>query len=175
MDSHSLKSEAVQTLFANASNEEKMNVISGLCQDIPYKEFLEHELIITKMKQRICKQIDVFIKHPTIGKLLTEDDIEFLKYLFMHENYTFGDIVGFFHLGFFEDILTYVHPSKWKFYHMDDEGRMFVECELLSQDQQHWKSFDFHRDVIKPIFPSSKIVRRWKNGNIHSWNIFYHI
>lgn len=145
--------EAMKTIFAEAPNDEKMKVVASLCASVPYEEFLNHEIVLSQMKKRVCDLID------KIGKTKTgfqEDDIEFLKYLFTHGKYTF-DYLSSLHYDYLDDLMIYVRPSQWTHYQIKD-NLMYVYTEYTSDS----KPLDFNRDIIDARFPVENIVNIWR-------------
>lgn len=152
-----LQSECINELYKNSPIETKMDVISKLCYDIPYEDFFNSNLVITKLKQFLCDNIQELSKHPRFSQreIIYKDNTKYLKYLFTHDNFiTFNDLTEL--INNVLDMMRWVIPSEWRFFFMkNDKMHIFIDDSL--NDGLKLKPFDFQRDIIDAKFPPSKI------------------
>lgn len=168
----SLKAEAVKGLFAGAPNDAKLDFVGSLCASVPHMEFLNHDIVLSQMKKRLCDLIDEVMDKAGRDRQLqrvTVDDAYQLKYLFTHSRYHFHELCQWMDYGFLEDMMRYVHPTTWTHYRIDQDQ---MHISRRPDNENEWRLLDFQRDIIEARFPPEKIVKRWNDGSTVEWHAF---
>lgn len=179
-----LRGAAVAALFAEASDEEKLNVAAALCCDVPHDTFLSHTLVTGNLMARVFVMIDEYRNSNRTRNLITDDDLEFLKYMFANDcTITFKDWVVYQSRGFLYDMFQYVRPSAWKSYrktvNLAGEQVFVVSNWRVDEhgndgndgEEVEWLDFDFRRDVLQPRWPPSRVCRNHR-GTLHEWSAY---
>jgi hypothetical protein len=154
MTLYSLQTHSIRTLYQHATDADKMDVISSLCDMVDEETFLNHSIVLSKVKQRICKYIS------SIESVnVTDNDKIWLHYLFTNECLNFDRLVWYLDKSLLEDMMRYVCPSDWIKYCYREE-RMFIwgAYDLVPEDWP-WIDLDFQRDIIDRNFPPQCIYR----------------
>lgn len=151
----SLTSETIKSLFGDASDEKKMELVSSLCKTIDYKVFLNNVLILNKLKDNILNNVEKL-------KYLKNEDKECLKYLIKYSNLDFETLVWMSDINITRDMCVHVKPSEWKFC-TEKDGFLVV----FRQIGENVIPFDFVVDVVEKNFPIDKFKKSYANKLIN--------
>lgn len=162
-----LHSKCVKELFKNSPIETRMGVIKDMCLDIPCENFLYNEIVLTKFKQLIIKNIETVGKQSYSNMPNIEKNIEYLQYLYKND-----DSLDFEYLCWvnsskdvLEDIIIYVRPSNWK-YMSTEKDNIIIHA---NNNENNLSILDFQKDIIDKNINPSKIKRRGYFTNTVDW------
>ena len=166
----SLQSKTLSALYNGATDETKMNVIIDLAQDIGWHTFVHHPLIKHKFIDRICGYVDALDEN---GKLKTGQSSSF-KYMLKHSDMSLNEVLAMNDKAFFADMMNYVNPSNWKWYHrMEFEGKNLIIVSKVQSNFEGEQELEFERDIVNGSLDPKLIHRIWhSNNSIVGWNAF---
>ncbi len=105
------------------------------------------------------------INHIFANERLSQEDKNFLNYLFKNEKREFKWWCMFMDNAFLDDMLLYVQPSKWKYFAKDESYDIYILSEHLTPI---YSPLDFKRDIMDQNIHSSKL-HKMRNGDLWKW------
>ena len=153
----SLQTLTYTAIYNESPLELKSKLIDKILSEMPLEDILFRPPVISKIKDNICKTIDVMVHNEQemnkVKQIIYQSsDPIMMKCMFAcDKSYTLMSN------------LSQISPSRWKNFVMED-GKMIILRK--NQELPNATDFDFHRDIIDSKFDTSQLFL----GEEEWWN-----
>ena len=137
VDPGTLVGRCVLSIFAETSDERKLDVVAELCGTVDTHTFFEHHLVKDMARGRLCSMLP---------KCAPPEEVENLKWLFMRLDTSFQHLSWLFNDDALKDCCRHVRPSKWTKCVWNANRTVTVLNEVAPD---YAEPFDFQRDVVQ--------------------------
>lgn len=162
----SLKQEAVLALFADSSDDAKIELIEALAANLSADKMLSMKFLDRKMRERLCAKLDEDFQDYTCNYRTAEElklDCEYLKFCVMHDYCTLNFVVMCDIDNMMRPFIDLAIPRYWTRCVIDRSSDP-ITYGVYPKDHlalENAVEFNFERDIMRPTMagkPFPKIL-----------------